>query len=180
MDHHAKILVSVEDAYRGAVRALSLQVAEHDSQGQVHWRERRVDVTIPRGVRPGQHLRLKGQGGAGTGGAPAGDLYLEVEFAADGHFRVDGADAGSRWMAAVLDSQAALWRDFERSSARLMAGWITPASVLPSAQPLVDAAQGLSVGNLLQAAQQSWNAWGQVWMNALGHDVSTSEPARRA
>ena len=92
MDHHAKVLVSVDEAYRGAVRGLSLQVAEHDARGQMQWRERRVDVTIPRGVRPGQYLRLRGQGGPGVGGAPAGDLYLEVEFAPDGRYRVEGAD----------------------------------------------------------------------------------------
>ncbi len=92
MDHHAKILVSLEEAYRGAVRALSLEVAEHDARGEVRWRERRVDVTIPRGVRPGQHLRLKGQGAPGVAGAPAGDLYLQVEFAADARYRVEGAD----------------------------------------------------------------------------------------
>ena len=75
-----------------AVRGLSLQVAEHDARGQVHWRERRVDVTIPPGVRPGQHLRLKGQGAPGMGGRPAGDLYLEVEFAPDPRYRVEGED----------------------------------------------------------------------------------------
>jgi len=92
MDHHAKILVTVDEAYHAAVRSLTLQVAEQDARGQVHWRERRVDVTIPRGVRPGQQLRLKGQGAAGTGAAAAGDLYLEVEFAPDPRYRVDGAD----------------------------------------------------------------------------------------
>ena len=43
---------------------------------------------MPRGVRPGQVIRLKGQGG-GPAGMP-GDLMLEVEYAAHPRFEVDG------------------------------------------------------------------------------------------
>jgi curved DNA-binding protein len=43
-------------------------------------------------VRQGQHLRLAGQGGAGHGGAPAGDLYLEIEVLPHPVFRLDGGD----------------------------------------------------------------------------------------
>ncbi|MEP7302232.1 MAG: DnaJ C-terminal domain-containing protein, partial [Caldimonas sp.] len=54
--------------------------------------ERRLDVHIPRGIRAGQHLRLAGQGAPGSGGASAGDLYLEIEFKTHPRFRLDGAD----------------------------------------------------------------------------------------
>jgi curved DNA-binding protein len=54
--------------------------------------ERRLDVNIPKGIRAGQHLRLAGQGGPGIGGAPAGDLFLEIEFNPHPRFRVDGRD----------------------------------------------------------------------------------------
>ncbi len=54
--------------------------------------ERTLDVHIPRGIRPGQHLRLAGQGAPGTGGAKAGDLYLEIEFKPHPRFRVEGVD----------------------------------------------------------------------------------------
>src|SRR6185369_1621104 len=47
---------------------------------------------IPKGIRPGQHLRLAGQGAPGTGGGAAGDLYLEIEFNPHRLFRVEGAD----------------------------------------------------------------------------------------
>ena len=40
----------------------------------------------------GQHLRLLGQGAAGYGGVPAGDLYLEINFAPHPAFRIDGRD----------------------------------------------------------------------------------------
>lgn len=45
---------------------------------------RTLDVKIPRGIRPGQAIRLAGQGGAGN------DLLLEIEYAADPQFEVDG------------------------------------------------------------------------------------------
>ena len=54
--------------------------------------ERQLDVNIPKGVREGQHLRLSGQGAAGTGGGAAGDLYLEIAFNPHPRYRVDGRD----------------------------------------------------------------------------------------
>lgn len=39
---------------------------------------RTLDITIPEGVRDGQTLRLKGQGGAGFGGGPPGDALVEI------------------------------------------------------------------------------------------------------
>lgn len=91
-DHHAKILIDLEDAYRGARRTISLRVPMSDAQGRTALQERQLDVNIPRGVREGQHLRLAGQGGAGFGGGPAGDLYLEIGFRPHSHFRVVGKD----------------------------------------------------------------------------------------
>jgi hypothetical protein len=54
--------------------------------------ERTLDVHIPKGIRPGQHLRLAGQGAPGAGGGTTGDLYLEIEFNPHRVFRVEGAD----------------------------------------------------------------------------------------
>ncbi len=66
--------------------------AELDDEGHVRLKERLVNVTIPKGVREGQIIRLQGQGGPGVGGGPAGDLYLEVEFRPDPLYRVEGKD----------------------------------------------------------------------------------------
>ena len=44
----------------------------------VELRPRQVKVRIPAGVTSGQRIRLKGRGGAGRNGAPAGDLYVTV------------------------------------------------------------------------------------------------------
>jgi curved DNA-binding protein len=91
-DHHAKVLVPLEDAFRGATRTLTLQEAGLDAAGRVVTRERRLEVAIPKGIRPGQQIRLAGQGSPGPGGGPPGDLYLEVQFEPHPRWRVDGRD----------------------------------------------------------------------------------------
>ena len=91
-DHHAKVSVELEDAYRGARRTISLRVPAVDAQGQLHLQDRQLEVNIPKGVRAGQHLRLLGQGEPANGNGPAGDLYLEIAFRDHPHFRVDGRD----------------------------------------------------------------------------------------
>lgn len=91
-DHHAKILIDLEDAYTGASRAITLQAPEMDASGHVVNRTRTLNVKIPKGVKQGQRIRLSGQGAPGMGEAPAGDLYLEVEFKPHSIYRVDGHD----------------------------------------------------------------------------------------
>lgn len=91
-DHHAKVLIDLEDAYHGAARTITLQSPEVDAAGHVTTRAHSLNVKIPRGVRQGQKIRLSGQGAAGFGGGEAGDLYLEIEFKAHTLYRVEGRD----------------------------------------------------------------------------------------
>ena len=91
-DHHAKVLLDVADAFQGATRQLSLRVPKEDEQGRVRLDTRTLDVKIPTGVHAGQMIRLAGQGSPGVGGAPAGDLLLEVAFNPSDRYRVDGRD----------------------------------------------------------------------------------------
>ena len=91
-DHHAKVTLDLLDSYRGALRMMTLRMPIIDAQGRATLKEHQLEVNIPKGVRLGQHLRLQGQGAAGHGGAPAGDLYLEIAFAPHPVFRLDGAD----------------------------------------------------------------------------------------
>jgi molecular chaperone DnaJ len=55
-------------------------------------RPRDVKVRIPAGVRDGQSIKLKGRGGPGRNGGPAGDLYVKVQVAADKMFGRDGSN----------------------------------------------------------------------------------------
>ena len=91
-DHHAKVVIDLRDAYTGAKRAITLRVPEVDDTGHVVVKDRTLNVTIPKGVREGQHIRLAGQGSPGMGKGKPGDLYLEVQFAPDPLFKVDGKD----------------------------------------------------------------------------------------
>lgn len=91
-DHHAKVLIDLEDAMNGATRAISLRVPVVDAKGHVGTRERVLRVNIPRGVKQGQHIRLAGQGNPGIGEGKPGDLYLEIEFNPHSIYRVDGRD----------------------------------------------------------------------------------------
>jgi curved DNA-binding protein len=91
-DHHAKVMIDLEDAFRGAQRSISLRMPSYDAQGRMVSRERTLDVNIPKGIRAGQHLRLAGQGGPGVGKGAPGDLYLEVGFNPHPVFRVDDRD----------------------------------------------------------------------------------------
>jgi curved DNA-binding protein len=91
-DHHAKISIDVADSYSGVTRGISLRLPEVTPDGHVMTRNRALNVKIPKGVRPGQRIRLTGQGGPGMNNAKAGDLYLEIEFSAGGQYRIDDKD----------------------------------------------------------------------------------------
>jgi curved DNA-binding protein len=91
-DVHATISIDLRDAYNGATKTVSLRVPERDERGRVAMREKTLSVNIPKGVTPGQQLRLAGQGHPGVGGGPAGDLYLEIQFNPDPRYRLEGTD----------------------------------------------------------------------------------------
>jgi curved DNA-binding protein len=91
-DHHAKIVVPLEDTFHGATREITLHSPEIDAAGNMALQERTLQVAIPKGIRAGQQIRLAGQGSPGLGEGSRGDLYLEVEFAPHPRWRVDGRD----------------------------------------------------------------------------------------
>ena len=91
-DHHAKILLELEDAFHGAARQISLRAPTADASGRVTLEHRTLNVRIPKGVREGQMIRLAGQGAPGRGEGRPGDLYLEVHFKPHPRFQVEGRD----------------------------------------------------------------------------------------
>ncbi|MCW2927057.1 MAG: chaperone protein DnaJ [Thermoleophilia bacterium] len=54
--------------------------------------ERSVSIAIPAGIQDGQRIRLTGRGGSGRQGATAGNLYVDVQVAADERFVREGDD----------------------------------------------------------------------------------------
>ncbi|AKL64418.1 MULTISPECIES: DnaJ C-terminal domain-containing protein [Streptomyces] len=83
-DQEAELALTVEEAYRGGRRTVTLA----GPTGQ----PRRYKVDVPPGVTDGQRIRLAGEGGRGSGDAAAGDLYLRVRIQPHPRFRLDGRD----------------------------------------------------------------------------------------
>lgn len=83
--HEVEITIALADAYRCATRQINLTTT--DERGEQS--SRTFDIRIPPGITEGGVVRLGGQGGAGAGGGPAGDVLLRVHIAADPRFRID-------------------------------------------------------------------------------------------
>jgi curved DNA-binding protein len=91
-DHHAKVLLDLDATLHGGSRTLTLRVPEIDAEGRVATRERVLNVQVPKGILPGQTIRLAGQGARPLGEGVPGDLYIEVEFQPHPLYRIDGRD----------------------------------------------------------------------------------------
>ena len=91
-DHHARILLDLDDAFSGATRQITLRAPKLDGEGRLTLQEHILNVSIPKGIREGQVIRLAGQGEPGIGDGKAGDLLLEVQFKPHARLRTDGRD----------------------------------------------------------------------------------------
>lgn len=83
-DVEADLLVSLEEALRGAERTVRLQREGGTS--------RPVTIRIPPGVREGQRLRVRGEGAEGGASGQRGDLFLFVRLERHPFFQPRGAD----------------------------------------------------------------------------------------
>ena len=79
-DQQYTLAVEFLDAINGATQRLTLPHGKH------------LDVRVPPGIEDGQVMRLKGQGGAGLNGGPAGDALIEIHIIPHAFFRRDGND----------------------------------------------------------------------------------------
>ena len=79
-DFSVSMTVSFDEAARGASRRVMLPNGEQ------------IDVKIPVGLRDGQQIRLKGRGGAGRRGGPAGDVLIQISVAPHPYYTRDGND----------------------------------------------------------------------------------------
>ena len=83
-DIEGDIMVTLEEATRGSVRAVNVRA---NVGGEI--RTRMYQVKVPAGVSDGQKLRLAGRGETSAHGGSAGDLYLRVRFAKHPDFETD-------------------------------------------------------------------------------------------
>jgi len=91
-DHHARIEIDLEQAFRGTTSTLELKRPELRPDGTLEVRTHTVRVTIPPGVTEGQLIRLAGQGEPPSDGGAAGDLYLEAHIRPHRLYQLDGRD----------------------------------------------------------------------------------------
>ncbi len=78
-DYHAELKLDIRDIYHTHKRTLTVN-------------GKNIRLTIPAGVKDGQEIRIKGQGGEGVNGGPHGDLYITFNITNSTKFRLDGND----------------------------------------------------------------------------------------
>jgi DnaJ-class molecular chaperone len=105
----AEVSITLEEAYRGGKRRISLRSAEECQvcrgtglvEGRpcltchgtgVADRTRELNVTIPAGVVQGKRLRLSGQGHPGQAGGAKGDLILTIRIEPHPLYQINGPD----------------------------------------------------------------------------------------
>lgn len=74
-------------------------------------KEKTIEIKIPAGVETGSRLRVTGEGEAGVGGGPAGDLYIVIHVREHDQFERQGANLYSA--VPVSFAQAALGADLK-------------------------------------------------------------------
>src|ERR671934_476085 len=78
-DYETPVRITLEEAARGAEREFQLD-------------GKSLRARIPKGATDGQRLRLRGKGGAGMNGGPAGDLYLQIVLEPHPLYKARGLD----------------------------------------------------------------------------------------
>jgi len=79
-DYTREVEITLEEAYHGTTRILRTA------------NNRRLEVKIPPGAKTGTKVRIRGEGGRGTGGGASGDLYLRVKVLKHPFLEVEGDD----------------------------------------------------------------------------------------
>lgn len=75
-DLEAELPLSLEELAQAGTRRVTLTA--RDASGRL--RPKELDITVPRGLRPGARMRLRGQGATSSRAGRAGDLYLKISL----------------------------------------------------------------------------------------------------
>jgi curved DNA-binding protein len=105
-DYGITVDISLEHVVGGARVSVGYDVTERGRDGALRNARRNIKVPIPKGVRHGEEICVKGQGGPGHRGGPPGDLYVTVNLARHRVFKLLGDDLEMRlpiapWEAAL-------------------------------------------------------------------------------
>lgn len=101
-DSEVRLNLTMEEAYRGGRKTLTLQEQVRGADGRPQMQSKTLEVNIPSGIKDGAKIRLAGQGSPGMGGGPAGDLLLQVTIAEHPLFRLEGVNV-------IYDLRLAPW-----------------------------------------------------------------------
>jgi len=85
LDMEAELQLSIEDLFRGGHKQLSFSYRSGRKT-----ETKNINVKLPKGLRDGATIRLRGQGKETAGGT--GDLYLKIRLLPDARFEIDGDD----------------------------------------------------------------------------------------
>lgn len=111
-DAEVRLTLSLEEAYRGGRKTVTLQEQVRGADGMPRVQHKTLDVNIPSGVKDGAKIRLAGQGSPGRGGGPAGDLLLQVTIEEHLLFRLEGVNV-------IHDLRLAPWEAVLGSTVRV-------------------------------------------------------------
>ncbi len=105
-DYGIAVDIALEHVVGGARVNVGYDVTERGRDGALRNARRNIKVPIPKGVRHGEEICVKGQGGPGHRGGPPGDLYVTVNLARHRVFKLLGDDLEMRlpiapWEAAL-------------------------------------------------------------------------------
>ncbi|HEX5773578.1 MAG TPA: DnaJ C-terminal domain-containing protein [Geomobilimonas sp.] len=82
-DYSMELAVSFREAFSGCEKRVAFTRGGEREE---------LSVKVPAGVETGARLRVQGKGGPGSGGGPAGDLYLDIKVGSDPQFHREGDD----------------------------------------------------------------------------------------
>lgn len=79
-DVNMQITISIEDAFWGTEKKIVCKSSEE--------KMKKISVSIPRGIKNGDKIRVEGQGKLGVNGAPNGDLYIKVVYEDNKRYKI--------------------------------------------------------------------------------------------
>jgi curved DNA-binding protein len=91
-DVDTSISIPLEDAYTGTSRTITFQTPEITPHGSIEYKKKTLNVKIPKGIKKGGKIRLKGQGGPGHNGGAAGDMYITIQIDPHKLYEVEESD----------------------------------------------------------------------------------------
>ncbi len=92
LNQYIDLPIELASVYTGDSYNLKLNVPIRLANGDIEHEEKKVKVTIPKGITENKQIRLTGQGSVSLSGAGNGDLFLTIKFNLPETIKVMGSD----------------------------------------------------------------------------------------